>query len=75
VALGADPTAWSHVEVGGGERTTTDRLAGGSDRTPWLSADLDATLSPRLYLSASFERSRGDLEDVRQEYLGLSWRF
>jgi hypothetical protein len=72
---GFDPRAWAHVEATGGQRTTRDPLAGVQERSQWLGADLDLTLSGRAYLNASYEGDSGGVSPMRQTYFGLSWRF
>ena len=72
---GLDPLGWAHVEVTGGQRTTRDPLAGVQERSQWLGAGLDLTLSGRVYLNASYEGESGGVSPMRQAYLGLSWGF
>lgn len=75
LAIGGTPTQALHVQLSSGSRTTTDRIAGSEESVRWKSADFDLTLPGRWFLSGSFERDRGGLDDVEQAYGSLSWRF
>ncbi len=73
--LGIDPLGGSHLELGGGTRTTLDVLAGTRDRAVWTNTDLDLSLMRRMLFSISWEHTVGQIEHVDQEYAGLSVRF
>jgi hypothetical protein len=73
--LGLDPLGGSHLEIGGGTRTTTDVQARTDDRAVWTNTDLDLSFMRRMLFSISWEHTVGETEHVDQEYAGLSVRF
>jgi hypothetical protein len=74
IGLAVDPTAWSHVDVSGGTRFTSDD-GGPEERTPWQSMDLELALPGRWFLSVSTEWTHDPAGDSRQDFALLSLSF
>lgn len=75
MSSGLDPLSWLHLDAAVGSRTTKDALAHLESKVRWESAALDAALGLHWYASGTYERDHGDLEDVREAFAGLSYRF
>jgi hypothetical protein len=74
IGVGIDPTAWSHVDVSGGARFTSDG-GGPEEQTPWQNVDLELALPGRWFLSISSEWTHESAGDSRQDFALLSVSF
>lgn len=70
-----DPLPAAHLSWTFGERRLSQPQFGLVTSTRWQSVGLDYTFLRRWYATASFERDRGDGEDLTQFDAGLSRRF
>jgi hypothetical protein len=73
--LAFDPHAALHLELGGGSRTTSDRIAGLEEGEHWLNAEGDLNLGRRFLVGAGIERDVTADEARLEESLSLSYRF
>jgi hypothetical protein len=70
-----DPLPAAHLSWTFGERHLSQPQFGLETSTRWQSVGLDYTFLRRWYATVSFERDRGDSEDMTQFDAGLSRRF
>lgn len=75
MGVSIDPVSAVHLSWIGGERSLSQAISTSEATTRWQEFSVDYTFLRKWYANASYERDRGDQENLSQIQAGLSRRF